>query len=91
MNKATNEISLISSKKELSIIPGKKNTQIHNKQVNEMVAEAAYYRAEKRNFTEGSDLKDWLEAERAISKRVQRHGLSGMQRWNTDRENVTNH
>jgi len=73
MNKASNEISLISSKKELSTIPVKKNSQIYNKQINEMIAEAAYYKAEKRSFTEGSDLQDWLEAERDISKKVHRH------------------
>jgi hypothetical protein len=28
-----------------------------------MVAEAAYYRAEKRGFAPGGDLQDWLEAE----------------------------
>jgi hypothetical protein len=29
----------------------------------EMIAEAAYYRAEKRGFAPGHDLDDWLEAE----------------------------
>ena len=29
----------------------------------QMVAEAAYYRAEKRNFEPGHELEDWLEAE----------------------------
>jgi len=31
-----------------------------------MIAEAAYYRAEKRGFEGGSTLEDWLEAERQI-------------------------
>jgi hypothetical protein len=28
-----------------------------------MIAEAAYYRAEKRHFAPGHELEDWLEAE----------------------------
>jgi len=28
-----------------------------------MVAQAAYYRAQKRNFEPGHELEDWLEAE----------------------------
>lgn len=34
----------------------------------EMIAEAAYYRAEKRNFYPGYDLRDWLEAKKDITK-----------------------
>ena len=32
----------------------------------EMVATAAYYRAEKRGFEPGHELDDWYEAEREI-------------------------
>lgn len=32
----------------------------------QMIAEAAYYLAEKRGFAEGGDVRDWLEAERAV-------------------------
>ena len=31
-----------------------------------MIAEAAYYKAEKRGFSPGNDLRDWLEAKRDI-------------------------
>lgn len=31
-----------------------------------MIAEAAYFRAERRQFAPGCDVNDWLEAERAI-------------------------
>lgn len=31
-----------------------------------MIAEAAYYRAEKRGFVHGMALEDWLEAEKEI-------------------------
>ncbi|NOU22302.1 MAG: DUF2934 domain-containing protein [Methyloglobulus sp.] len=29
-----------------------------------MIAEAAYYKAEKRNFYRGHEIRDWLEAKR---------------------------
>ena len=32
----------------------------------EMVARAAYFRAERRNFADGTAMQDWLEAEREI-------------------------
>ena len=31
-----------------------------------MIAEAAYYRAQKRGFAPGADLEDWFAAEREI-------------------------
>jgi hypothetical protein len=31
-----------------------------------LIAEAAYYRAEKRGFAAGNELQDWLEAEMEI-------------------------
>lgn len=34
----------------------------------EMVAQAAYFRAEKRAFAPGFELEDWLEAEREIAR-----------------------
>jgi sterol desaturase/sphingolipid hydroxylase (fatty acid hydroxylase superfamily) len=35
-----------------------------------MIAEAAYYKAEKRNFAHGQDLNDWLEAKKEIIRMV---------------------
>jgi sterol desaturase/sphingolipid hydroxylase (fatty acid hydroxylase superfamily) len=40
-----------------------------------MIAEAAYYRAEKRGFAPGNDFLDWLEAEREIRSHL--HGKKG--------------
>ena len=34
----------------------------------EMIAVCAYYKAEKRGFTPGYELKDWYEAEQEINK-----------------------
>lgn len=33
-----------------------------------MIAEAAYFRAERREFTPGFDIDDWLAAERAVDE-----------------------
>lgn len=33
-----------------------------------MIAEAAYYRAERRHFEPGHELDDWLQAEAEISR-----------------------
>lgn len=38
----------------------------------QMVAEAAYYRAEKRGFAQGHQDEDWFAAEREIERLVQR-------------------
>ncbi len=35
-----------------------------------MIAEAAYYKSEKRNFSHGNDIKDWLDAKQEIIKQV---------------------
>lgn len=39
---------------------------------NEMVSRAAYFRAERRGFAEGSALQDWLEAEAEIDAKFER-------------------
>jgi hypothetical protein len=39
-------------------------------QIHQMIAIAAYYRAEKRNFSSGNVLADWLESEYEIKKRL---------------------
>ncbi len=37
-----------------------------------MIAEAAYFRAERRGFARGSELEDWIEAVEEIKKRCGR-------------------
>jgi sterol desaturase/sphingolipid hydroxylase (fatty acid hydroxylase superfamily) len=39
--------------------------------IHDMIAEAAYYKAEKRKFSPGYELYDWLEAKKEILKQVQ--------------------
>lgn len=36
-----------------------------------MISEAAYYRAENRGFEPENDLEDWLEAEKQIKEMVE--------------------
>jgi len=36
----------------------------------ELVAIAAYYRAERRGFAPGGEVEDWLEAEREVEAQV---------------------
>ena len=36
----------------------------------QLIAEAAYYRAERRGFAPGAELEDWLEAEAEINRRL---------------------
>ncbi len=40
----------------------------------QMIAEAAYFRAEKSGFRGGDALRDWCEAEAEIDARLQRNG-----------------
>jgi hypothetical protein len=37
-----------------------------------MIAEIAYYRAEKRGFDPGHEIEDWLEAEAIIDTQIKR-------------------
>ncbi|HXH72465.1 MAG TPA: DUF2934 domain-containing protein [Mariprofundaceae bacterium] len=35
-----------------------------------MVAEAAYYRAQQRDFAAGNEMEDWLEAEKEVDRQL---------------------
>ena len=39
-----------------------------------MIAEAAYYRAERRGFAAGNEMEDWLQAETEIDSLIQSGG-----------------
>ena len=41
-----------------------------DEEIRAMIAEAAYYRAEKRGFAPGSELEDWRDAESEIRERM---------------------
>ncbi len=56
-----------------------KSPAAHPANLDSMIAEAAYYKAEKRNFRPGDEMRDWLEAKAEIlsqlygKKRNRRH------------------
>jgi hypothetical protein len=39
--------------------------------VHAMIADAAYFRAEKRGFEAGHEIEDWLAAEEEIARRIE--------------------
>ena len=39
---------------------------------NELISKAAYFRAERRGFTPGSELEDWLQAEEEIERMLEK-------------------
>lgn len=46
--------------------------RIGAEQRRQLIAEAAYYRAEKRGFNGGDPVADWIEAEKEIDSRLRR-------------------
>ena len=57
--KTTATKSSVSSKKKMEVSPEQRYM---------MIAEAAYYRAEKRGFVGGNSAQDWVEAEAEINQ-----------------------
>ena len=58
----------IGKKKASSAKKVSKNIQISARERYEMIATMAYYRAEKRNFSTGNEMQDWLECEQIVTK-----------------------
>lgn len=50
----------------LAKVQTEKRQQMNEEEIRRLIAEAAYYRAEKRGFTPGSEEQDWCEAEREV-------------------------
>lgn len=44
--------------------------EVLQEEKHQLIAEAAYYRAERRNFTPGCELADWLDAEAEIETMI---------------------
>jgi Protein of unknown function (DUF2934) len=61
-NKAPSELSETSS--------SQKGKHVSEEERYCLIAEAAYYRAERRGFIGGDPVADWLEAEAEIDRRV---------------------
>ena len=60
------------TRSDLKSVGSRKSFQpwtISEEQRRSMIAEAAYYRAEKRGFQGGDPVADWLAAEREVAER----------------------
>ena len=51
-----------------SAVGSKKKMELNSEQRYRMIAEAAYYRAEKRGFEGGNSAQDWIDAEAEINQ-----------------------
>lgn len=49
--------------------------EITQEELNQMIASAAYLRAERRGFAAGHELEDWLEAEKEVKWQIAQGGL----------------
>ena len=56
----------------------------------EMIAVAAYYRAERRGFAPGDAVKDWWEAAAVIDQMLENMGKAGMTRGDYERVGLRN-
>ncbi len=54
---------------EPEVVPTYDPEDSYTYDVYDEVAQRAYYKAEKRGFTPGNELDDWLEAEREVGTR----------------------
>lgn len=57
----------MSSKKNIDLETIVVSKNLPEKDYYDMIAECAYYKAEKRGFEPGNDLDDWNEAEEEIN------------------------
>jgi len=74
--KSGNEATPVAAKKPPAVkrarkVVAKKLVVSASVDVAAMVAEAAYYRAEHRQFTPGHELEDWLAAEQQVLADIQ--------------------
>jgi hypothetical protein len=49
--------------------------KISEEERRKLIAEAAFYLAERRNFEPGHELEDWVEAEAEVNERLTKAGL----------------
>jgi hypothetical protein len=77
---ATKKAEVIKAKKQLQTAPkSTMNTKVNvavdvtAEQRQRMIAEAAYYRAQKRGFDPAGQQKDWLEAEKSVDNLLKQH------------------
>jgi len=50
--------------------PPNSGTEITQEDLAQLIAKAAYFRAEARGFAPGHELEDWLEAEKDVRRQI---------------------
>ncbi len=55
--------------------PALRHTKMTSEERRQLIAKAAYLRAERRGFAPGSELDDWLAAEVEIDRMIQEGGI----------------
>ena len=60
-------------KPKLSVKSKKTSAHTPNQDYQEMIAEAAYYKAEQRGFIPGFEEQDWLDAENEVLAMLKLH------------------
>ena len=60
-------------------------TEVSNEEKYRLIAEAAYFRSEKRGFAPGCELEDWLAAETELETRLPGIGSSLGSQRNADK------
>ncbi len=58
--------------------------KVNEEQRRQMIAEAAYFRAERRGFDGGDSVADWIEAEAEVDQRLRRMDAAGVLEYLTD-------
>jgi hypothetical protein len=70
---------------EEPIAPSFSITEVSNEEKYRLIAEAAYFRSEKRNFAPGYELEDWLAAETELETQLPGTGSSLGSQRNADK------
>ena len=69
---------------------GERPMAVSSAQRDEMIAVAAYFRAERRGFAPGRDVEDWCEAAAAIDRLLEAMRKAGVTRTDYERVGLRN-
>ena len=57
--------------REIAELAASNSATLSPEEIYRLIREAAYYKAEARQFSPGVELQDWLEAEKEVMQRLQ--------------------
>jgi hypothetical protein len=52
--------------------------EVSSEEKHQLIAKAAYFRAEQRSFSPGRELEDWLEAEAEVEKNISQNTIGNL-------------